>query len=87
MPYVFISPAMRPIVDGQEVVEAAGTNVLEVIGDLERRFPGIKDRLCDGDVLRPGIAVAVGESISALGVWQRVSPNDEIHFLPTVGGG
>jgi molybdopterin synthase sulfur carrier subunit len=87
MPSVFIPPAMRSLVDGQEVVEAAGANVLQVIDDLEARHPGIKERLCDGAALRPGLAVVIGGALSSLGLLQRVQPDDEIHFLPVVGGG
>src|SRR5689334_22420804 len=87
MPQVFIPPAMRPLVAGQAVVEAAGGTVREVIDDLERRYPGIKDRLSQDGTLRPGLAVAVGGSTSALGLLQRVKPDDEVHFLPMIGGG
>jgi molybdopterin synthase sulfur carrier subunit len=87
MPRVFIPPAMRPLVDGQEIVEAVGGTVREVIDDLERRYPGIKERLCQNDALRPGLAVMVGGSTSALGLLQRVDEDAEIHFLPIVGGG
>ena len=87
MPRVFIPPAMRPLVDGRATVEAAGTNVRDVIEDLERRFPGVKERLCEGDALRPGLAVAVGGAMSARGLLQGVEAEAEIHFLPAIGGG
>ena len=87
MPRVFIPPAMRPLTGGHEVVEAAGTTVREAIDDLDQRYAGIKDRLCQDGGLRPGLAVAVGGSISGLGVLQRVKPDAEIHFLPMIGGG
>jgi molybdopterin converting factor small subunit len=87
MPRVFIPPNLRSLVDGQEVVEIGGCTVRHVIDELDRRYPGIKDRLCQNETLRPGLAVAVDGSISALGVLQRVEPGAEIHFLPVVGGG
>ncbi len=87
MPRVFIPPALRPLVGGQAVVEAAGATVREVIDDLERRFPGIKDRLCDGGSLRAGLTVAVGTSVSSRGLLERVDADTEVHFLPAVGGG
>ena len=87
MPRVFVPPAMRPLVGGQEVVEAVGSTVRQVIDDLDRRYPGMKDRLSQDGTLRPGLAVAIGGSISSLGLLQRVEPDAEIHFLPMIGGG
>jgi molybdopterin synthase sulfur carrier subunit len=64
-----------------------GATVGEVIENLEQRFAGTKDRLCRNGSLRPGISVVVGGSVSGLGLLRRVSPDDEIHFLPSLGGG
>ena len=87
MARVFVPAAMRSLTGGQDVIEAAGHNVRTVIDDLDRQFPGVKNRLCDGDELRPGLSVAIGGSIGALGLRQPVAAGDEIHFLPAVGGG
>jgi len=69
------------------MVEVDGANVAEAIQNLEARFPGTKERLCERDSLRAGLAVVVGSSVSALGLRQRTDPETEIHFLPAVGGG
>lgn len=87
MPRVFIPPALRPLVGGHEMVAAEGVTVREVIDDLDRRFPGLKDRLCQGGALRPGLAVVIGSTTAPLGLLERVGPDDEIHFLPVIGGG
>ena len=87
MARVFIPPTIRSLTGGQEIVEAAGHNVREIINGLEEQYPGIKDRLCRGDELRPGLSVAIGGSVSALGLLQRVDVDSEIHFLPAIGGG
>jgi molybdopterin converting factor small subunit len=50
-------------------------------------FPGIADRLRQGDELRPGLSVSVSGRVSGLGLFQKVSPGDEVHFLPAIGGG
>ena len=87
MAHVFIPPDMRQLAAGCEVVEASGMTVAQVIDDLDVRFPGLKDRLVTGGDLRPGLVVAVGNTTSSLGLLQRVSPDDEVHFLPMIGGG
>ena len=72
MPRVFIPPLLRPLTAGLEDVDVAGTNVRQLIENLERRYPGIRERLCDGDDLKPGLTVAVDGHISRLGILQKV---------------
>jgi molybdopterin synthase sulfur carrier subunit len=87
MPIVFIPPPLRTLTGGADRVEATGTSVRRVIDDLERQYPGIRDRLCDGNELRSGLAVAVDGTISSLGLMQKVQDTSEVHFLPALGGG
>lgn len=84
---VFIPPLLRDVVGGLELVEAAGSSVRQIVAALEARFPGIRERLCDGDNLRPGLAVAVNGTVSSVGLLQKVPDGGEVHFLPAVGGG
>ncbi|MCA9124101.1 MAG: MoaD/ThiS family protein [Planctomycetaceae bacterium] len=87
MPRVFIPPPMRSLTSGLEIVEVSGANLRQVIDNLEQRFPGIKQRLCQGDEIRPGLSVDVGGSVATLGLLQRTGADTEIHFLPAIGGG
>ena len=87
MPRVFIPAEIRALVNDHEVVDADGTTVAEVLDHLSRQYPEVRQRLCVGNQLRPGLVVSVGHTISALGLLQPVSATDEIHFLPSVGGG
>ena len=84
---VFIPPLMRELTSGQDQVEATGSSVRRIIDDLDQRYPGLKARLCAGDTLRPGLAVAVNGHVSSLGLLQKVPDESELHFLPAVGGG
>ena len=59
----------------------------QVINELEARFPGIKERLCDGDELSPSIQVCVGQTLSSRGMGTRIEADNEVHFLPAIGGG
>ena len=87
MPRVFIPPPLRALTEGEEIVEVGGANLGQVIESLEKRFPGIKERLCQDEGIRPGLSVAVGDSVATLGMLQRTEPDVEIHFLPAIGGG
>jgi len=84
---VFIPPLLRDAVGGLEQVEVAGATVRQIVKALETRFPGVSNRLCEGDGLRPGLTVAVNGTVSSLGMLQKVPDGSEVHFLPAVGGG
>ncbi|MDA0917824.1 MAG: MoaD/ThiS family protein [Planctomycetota bacterium] len=84
---VFIPPQFRSLTDGAESVEVEATSVRQAIACLDERFPGIADRLCTVDELRPGLSVSVSGRVSGLGLFQKVAPGGEIHFLPAIGGG
>jgi molybdopterin synthase sulfur carrier subunit len=87
MVQVFIPASLRPLADGQRSVELAGNTVRDVVLQLESRYPGLIERLREGDSLRPGLAVSIDSGISNLGLRQTLPPGCEVHFIPTVGGG
>jgi molybdopterin converting factor small subunit len=87
MPVVWIPPQLRELTGGQQKVTVAGATVGQVIDALERRYPGLSERLCDANGLRPGIAVVVGSDVARRGLLQPVGQETEVHFLPAVSGG
>jgi molybdopterin converting factor small subunit len=87
MPVVWIPALLRDLTGGQQTVTVPGATVGQVIDELERYYPGVKDRLCDAGGLRPGIAVAVGPNLAGRGLLQPVGEESEVHFLPAVSGG
>ena len=87
MPTVWIPPLLRELTDGQETVTVPGRTVGEVIQALEERFPGIQERLCQGNRLRPGITVTVDGVLGTKGLREPVAEESEVHFVPAIGGG
>jgi molybdopterin converting factor small subunit len=87
MPVVWIPALLRDLTSGQPTVTVPGTTVGQIIDELECRYPGVKERLCDAGGLRPGIAVAVGPNLARRGLLQPVAEDSEVHFLPAVSGG
>jgi molybdopterin synthase sulfur carrier subunit len=87
MATVWIPAPLRSVTNGQETVTVPGTRVRQIIDELDRRFPGIRDRLCSGDALRPSLTVAVDGEIARLGLLQPVGESSEVHFLPAMSGG
>lgn len=84
---VWIPALHRDLTGGKEIVDISGSNVGEVISGLDAQFPGIADRLCDGERIRPYISVAVNGEITRRGLRQRLREASEIHFVPSLGGG
>ena len=81
---------MRKLTNEQELVEANGANVGELIEDLEKTYPGIKERLCDqdGNVRRFVNIFLNDEDIRFLEEKATaVKPGDEISIVPAIAGG
>jgi molybdopterin converting factor small subunit len=78
---------LRELTGGQSTVDAAGATVREVVEDLERQWPGIRDRLIDGGRLRSNLSVAVDGEVSPLGLGEAVEPASEVHFVAAIRGG
>jgi molybdopterin converting factor small subunit len=87
MPRVFIPPQLRDLTGGQAELEAAGSTVREVIAHLDARFPGLRQRLCEGDVLSPSLQLAIDGQFRRRGLDLKLQPDSELHFLPVFGGG
>ena len=85
-----IPTPMRKLTNDQELVQAAGANVGELIEDLEKSFPGIKERLCDqnGNVRRFVNIFLNDEDIRFLeDKATAVKEGDEISIVPAIAGG
>jgi molybdopterin converting factor small subunit len=87
MVQVHIPPSWRDLTGGSELVEVEAASVRQVFTLLDERFPGIRERACESDRLKPGLAVAVNGTVSSQGLIQRLAPGAEVHFLPAIGGG
>ena len=87
MPLVFIPAQLRGLTGGESRVELPAGSVREVVDALEVRFPGMKERLCQGDELAPGLQLSIDHVMSSRGLRAKVGPKSEVHFLPAFGGG
>ena len=87
MATVWIPSLMRDLTGGRGQVSVPGVTVGEVIDALDSAYPGIKSRLCGGDRLAPGRAVAVDGRVARLGLLAPVGEGSEVRFLPAIAGG
>lgn len=87
---VRIPTPLRKLTAEQAEVDAAGGTIREIVDDLEKQFPGFKERMCDDDgELRRFVNVYVGEEdIRFLDGLDTVIPEDElVSIIPAVAGG
>ncbi len=87
MAVVFIPPLMQGLTGGDDRVLVQGATLRQVVNNLGAIYPGLKERLLDGDDLSPGIAVSVDGEFTRLGLLQPVLGDSEVHFLPAISGG
>ncbi|MFO0947759.1 MAG: MoaD/ThiS family protein [Planctomycetota bacterium] len=87
MPRIFIPPSLRDLSGGETELQLDGANLRQIIVALDQEYPGFAARLCDGDSLAAGVAVAVDGVFVPRSLLVKVSPNAEVHFLPAIAGG
>lgn len=87
MPTLFIPTPLRDLTQGKASVTVSASSVREAIQSLEAEFPGIKERLCQGDRIRPNISVFVDGQVSHLKMRERLEENSEVHFVIAISGG
>jgi len=86
---VRIPAALRTLTGGADEVKAAGGTVGELIEDLDKRHPGLKDRLLDEKGVRRFINIYVGEEDVRFtgGLATELKAGDQISIIPAIAGG
>jgi MoaD family protein len=87
---VRIPTPLRAATRGAAEVEATGDTVGAVIEDLERQFPGLRERLLeDGGAIRRFINIYVNdEDVRFLdGLTTGLKAGDQLAIVPAIAGG
>jgi molybdopterin synthase sulfur carrier subunit len=87
---VRIPTPLLSLTGGKKEVTAEGATLKELVEDLERRYPGLKERLCDEDGnLRRFINFFVNdEDIRFLqGEETPLKEGDVVSIVPAIAGG
>jgi len=87
---VKIPTPLRKLTDDNSTVTVSGTDITGIISDLDTKYPGIKDRICEENgEIRPFVNIFVnGEDIRYLdGLNSKLSEDDEVSIVPAVAGG
>lgn len=90
MTTVYVPTPLRRLTGGQPRVQMEGDDLRTLIENLDRQFPGFRDRLLDeGGSLKRFINIFVnGKDIRRLqGLSTQVGDADEVSIIPAMAGG
>lgn len=87
---VRIPAPLRKLTNDQAVVEVEGGTIQDLLGHLEKDYPGLKERICDesGQIRRFVNIFVNGEDIRFKdGVNTKIDQNSEVSIIPAIAGG
>lgn len=87
---VRVPTPLQRLTHGQGEVACDGKTIAELLSDLERRYPGVKERICDEQgQLRRFVNLFVNEEdIRFLqGDQTPLKDGDEVSIIPAIAGG
>jgi molybdopterin converting factor small subunit len=87
MATVFIPALLRKLTGGKDRTSATGATLRELINDLERQFPGFRDRVVENGDLAGSVAVSINGEVITGGLSESIPADSEIHFVPAIAGG
>lgn len=87
---VRIPTPLQKLTGGQAEIQAGASSVSELVSELEKNFPGIKDRLCDetGKIRRFVNIYLNEEDIRFIEQEKtKLKDGDEVSIVPAIAGG
>ena len=87
---VRVPTPLRKFTNGADEVNAQGQNVRAIVDDLERSYPGIRERICDetGKIRRFVNVYVNGDDIRFLqNLETSLKDGDNISIVPAIAGG
>ena len=87
---VRVPTPLRKFTQNADEVNAQGNNVRTLVEDLEKNFPGIKERICDetGKIRRFVNVYVNGDDIRFLqNLDTALKEGDNISIVPAIAGG
>lgn len=87
---VRVPTPLRKLTKGADEVNAQGNTVRVLVEDLEKQFPGIKERICDdtGKIRRFVNVYVNGDDIRFLqNLETALEEGDSISIVPAIAGG
>ncbi|MBE3561294.1 MAG: MoaD/ThiS family protein [Ktedonobacteraceae bacterium] len=89
MATIRLAPVLRSSADGAKQVSAQGNTLAEVLDDLYRRFPALKEQIQPQQELSRFINIYVNDQDVRFlqGLATPIEANDTITLLPAMAGG
>ncbi|MBI5204449.1 MAG: MoaD/ThiS family protein [Nitrospirae bacterium] len=86
---VRIPTPLQRLTQGKEEVDGVSGTIMNLVADLDRRFPGIAERISDGGKIRRFVNIYVNEEdIRFLKAEDTtVKDGDEVSIVPAIAGG
>lgn len=87
---VKIPTPLRKLTQDKDTVASTGSTIQTIIDDLEKQYPGLKERICDekGEVRRfVNIYLNDQDIRFAQGKQTAVKDGDEVSIIPAIAGG
>lgn len=87
---VRVPTPLRKYTQGADEVNAQGNSIRSIVEDLEKNYPGIKERICDetGKVRRFVNVYVNGDDIRFLqNLETSLKEGDNISIVPAIAGG
>jgi len=86
---VKIPTPLQRLTGGKDEVECRAGSIIDIVNDLESKYPGIGERLSEGGKIRRFINIYVNEEdIRFLKAEQtEVKDGDEVSIVPAIAGG
>jgi molybdopterin synthase sulfur carrier subunit len=90
MATIRIPTPMRRFTNGEKLISVSAATLEAAIAELDARFPGLRERLIDGDgELHRFVSVFVGEEDVRLldGLQTPLMESSEVSIIPAMAGG
>lgn len=87
---VRIPAPLQKMTDNKSEVESQGKDIIGLVADLDKKYPGIKERLCDDKgKLRRFINIYVNEEDVRFlkNEETQLKDGDEVSIIPAIAGG
>lgn len=86
---VRIPTPLQRLTQGKEEVEGVAGSIIELVNDLEKKFPGIGERISENGKIRRFVNIYVNdEDIRFLKAEETaVKDGDEVSIVPAIAGG
>jgi molybdopterin synthase sulfur carrier subunit len=86
---VKIPVPLQRLTQGKEEVEGDAGTVISLIKDLDQKYPGLAERICEGVKLRRFVNIYVNEEDVRFNKNEEteVKDGDEVSIVPAIAGG